>query len=172
HALEGADGHAGRAAHAAPQAQEQRAVRGAAQRDARDRDVLAPRAIDRLQRKAAALIEHAVGDGDVLEAAVGFGAALDPPGPALDGAGGDGLPAPIEHRAHLVVAGHVAVRNGDALRGAGVAERIRALRANAIVPGRIHGALADAHVAAAIDVESVAVGIDEHVVDGQVVHTG
>src|SRR6185312_6059547 len=105
HALEGANGYPDRAAHAPAQAQEQRAVRGAAQGDAGDRDVLAQRSINRLQRKAAALIEHAVGDGDVPEAPVGLGAALDPSGAALDGAGGDGLPGSIEHRAHLVVAG-------------------------------------------------------------------
>ena len=52
------------------------------------------------------------------------------------------LPGSIEHGAHLVVAGHVAVRDGDVFRRARVAEREGALRADAVVPGRVHGAVA------------------------------
>ena len=42
-----------------------------------DGDVFKQRAIDRLESVALAAFEDAVGDGDVDEAAVGFGAALD-----------------------------------------------------------------------------------------------
>jgi hypothetical protein len=50
-----------------------------------------------------------------------------------------------------------------------ISKRERALRADPIIPRGIHGAIADAHVAATIDIESVPIGIDEYIVDSQVV---
>ena len=73
--------------------------------------------------KPVAAFEDAVGDGDVLEAAVGFGAALDAAGAAdALGVGGELLAGAVEHGAQLVGAGDVAVGDGEVLGGAGVAE--------------------------------------------------
>src|SRR4029077_16546535 len=102
---------------------------------------------DALECNAAALIEDAVGNSDVLEAAVGLGSALDAAGSAFGGLGRTRPPGPIEHRAHLVVARHVAIGDRDVFGRACVSERIRALRTDPIVPGRVHRAVADAHVA-------------------------
>src|SRR5215813_15130428 len=82
------------------------------------------------------------------------------------------LEAPIEKRAHLVAAGDVAIRNGDVLSRARVSQSEGALRTNRVVPGGIHAAVRYAHIAAAIDVDSIPVRIDLQVVDSQVVDTG
>ena len=39
-------------------------------------------------------------------------------------------------------------------------------------PRRIHGAIGDAHVAAAVDVHAIAVGVDLEIVDGEIVDAG
>jgi hypothetical protein len=51
-----------------------------------------------------------------------------------------------------------------------VAERKARLGHNRVVPRRVHGAVRDAHVLAAVDVHAVAVGVDLQIVDRQVVH--
>ena len=53
-----------------------------------------------------------------------------------------------------------------------MAESIRALRADRVVPRRVYAAVRDTHVAAAIDVDSVAIGVDLQIVDRQIVDTG
>ena len=74
------------------------------------------RAVDGLEREAVAALEDAVGDGDVVEAAVGFGAALDAAGVRDDGrVGRELLVGAVEHGAELVAAGDVAVGDGDVL---------------------------------------------------------
>ena len=42
--------------------------------------------------------------------------------------------------------------------------------ADRVVPGRVHAAVCDAHVATAIDVDSVTVGVDLEIINRQVVH--
>ena len=56
--------------------------------------------------------------------------------------------------------------------GARIAEGVAGLGADAVVPGGVDGAIGDAHVLAAIDVDAVAVGVDFEVVDGDVVDAG
>ena len=56
--------------------------------------------------------------------------------------------------------------------GARVAERVAGLGADAVVPGRVDGAVGDADVLAAVDVHAVAIGVDVEVVDGEVVDAG
>ena len=82
------------------------------------------------------------------------------------------LPGAVEHGAKFVDAGDVAVGDGDVLGGARVAECEGTLWADAVVPGRVDGAVGDADVAAAVDVDAVAVGVDLEVVDGEVVDAG
>ena len=82
------------------------------------------------------------------------------------------LPGAVEHGAKLVDAGDVAVGDGEVLCGARVAECKGALGADAVVPRRVDGAVGDADVAAAVDVDAVAVGVDLEVVDGEVVDAG
>ena len=71
-----------------------------------------------------------------------------------------------------VAAGDEAVGDGDVLGGPVVAEGEGGLGADAVVPGRVDGAVGDADVLAAVDVHAVAVGVDLEVVDGEVVDAG
>ena len=124
-------------------------------------------------RESARTIEDAVRDGDVAKAAVRFGAELDPAGHAV-AIGSQLLRRPVgavEKRPD-VVARDVAVGDGDVLGGARLAERVRALEHDRVVVRRVDGGVRDAHVAARVDVESVAVGVDLQVVDGQRVDAG
>ena len=166
-------GTAIRPAHAAAQAEEDRRVGAVAHGDAGKGDVFQQCAVDAFQREASAAIEDAVGDGDVLEAAIRFGAALDAAGGLVTFVSvGPALPGAVQHRADLVCAGDIAVGDGDILRGARIAQREGTLGADAVVVGRIDAAVGDAHVAAAVDVHAVAVGVDVQVVDGEVVDAG
>ena len=53
-----------------------------------------------------------------------------------------------------------------------VAECKTGLRANAVVPRRVDGAVGDADVFATVDVDAIAIGVDLEVVDGEVVYAG
>ena len=75
-------------------------------------------------------------------------------------------------RALFVASGDVAVGDGDVVGGAGKAQAVGIFQADAVVPGRVDAAIRDADVAAAVDVDAVAVGVDLQVVDGEVVHAG
>ena len=85
--------------------------------DVGDGDVFEQCAVDRLEREALAAFEDAVGDGDVAEAAVGLGAALDAAGAAdlVVGRPGELLAGAVEDGAELGRAGDVAVGDGDVL---------------------------------------------------------
>src|SRR6185437_2331636 len=50
------------------------------------------------------------------------------------------------------------------------AEPERAFQADAVVPGRIHAAIRDANVPAAVYVHPIAVGINQQIVYGEVIH--
>ena len=88
------------------------------------------------------------------------------------GVRGEALEGGIEHGAFFVAAGDVAVGDGDVVGGARESQAVGIFQADAVIPGRVDAAIRDAHVAAAIDVDAVAIGIDFQVVDGQVVHAG
>ena len=141
--------------------------------DVGEGDVFDNGAVDGFEREAPAAFKDAVGDGDVLETAVGFGADLMRPVPHWRPSGmSHRLARAVEHRAKFVDAADVAVGDGEVLCGARVAESKGALRADAVVPRRVDGAVGDANVAAAVDVDAVAVGVDLEVVDGEVVDAG
>jgi len=72
----------------------------------------------------------------------------------------------------LIVAGDPAIGDGDIAGGAGIAKGKTGLGADAVVPRRVDGAVGDAHILAAVDVHTIAVGIDFEVVDGEVVDAG
>ena len=82
------------------------------------------------------------------------------------------LPGAVEDGAELVAAGDEAIGDGDVARGARVAESVARLGADAVVPGRVDGAVGDADVLAAVDVDAVAIGVDVEIVDGEVVDAG
>ena len=64
------------------------------------------------------------------------------------------LEGAVEQRAEFIDAGDVAVGDGHVLGGARVAESERTLGANGVVPGRIHRAVGDSNVAAAVDIDA------------------
>ena len=53
-----------------------------------------------------------------------------------------------------------------------MSEGERAFWADAIVPRRIYAAIRYTHIAAAIDVHAISVGIDDQIVDGEIVDAG
>ena len=52
------------------------------------------------------------------------------------------------------------------------AQGVRSFESDGVVVGRVDARVRDAHVAAGIDIDAVAVGVDHDVVDGQIVHAG
>ena len=191
-AADDADGRLAVAAAAAvAETQEDRRVRNVAQREIRDGDILEYAAVDGLEREAAAVFEHAVGNRDVPEAAEGFGAELDASGRTAAMGERAGLRAEgeaagralgsrfreidaalagaVEQRAD-VVAAHEAVGDRNVFRGARIAERRAALEADAVVERRVHAAIGNADVAATVEVHAVALRVDRDVVNGEVVH--
>src|SRR5439155_18396407 len=81
------------------------------------------------------------------------------------------LESAVEERA-LVVAAHLTVGDGDVLARPRFAERVGALETDAVVPRAVDRAVADADVAAGVDVHAVAVGVHLDVVDGEIVDAG
>src|SRR5208282_2178621 len=170
HAAQRTDRHASGTAHAAAEAQEDGCRGNVAHGDVGDGDVFQQRAVDGFESESLTGFEDAVGNCDVLEGAVRFGAELDAAGAGV--AGIEASECAVEQRARFVDAGHVAVGDGDVFRGAGVTEGKGTLGADGVVPRRIDAAVRHADIAAAVDVDAVAVGIDFQVVDGEVVDAG
>ena len=97
---------------------------------------------------------------------------MRPVGPSRSGARFHGaLVSAVQQRAD-VVAAHQAVGDGDVFGGARVAQRVAALEHDGVVVRRVDAAVGDAHVAAAVDIDAVAIGVDLEVVDGQIIHAG
>src|ERR1035438_2186081 len=170
--LEGAHGSARRPAHAAAQAQEDRRAHDIAHRDVRDGYVFQQRAIHGFQGESLTPLENAVRDGDVTEAAIRFGAEFDSPGMGNAHIRAKSLVSAIEQRALFKAAANIAVSDGDKLGGFGRAKSVATLQADTVIPGRVDIEIGDAHVAAAIDIHAVAVGVYAQVVDGEVVDSG
>ena len=164
---------AARATEARAEAKEERRADEIALGDVGDGDVFDERTVLGFDGQPHATFEDAVGDGDITEAAVGFGAELDAAIADRSGCvGSEFLEGAIEDRAELVVAGDLAVGDGDVVGGAVVAEGEAGLEADGIVTGGVDGEVGDANVFAAVDVDAVAVGVDLEIVDGEVVYTG
>lgn len=68
--------------------------------------------------------------------------------------------------------GDLAIYDSEILRQASLAQNESAFGAKAVVSRRIDPAIADRRVAATINVYAVAVGVQRHIVHGQVVATG
>ena len=102
-------------------------ARDIAHGDAGEGDVFNDGAVDGFKREALAAFEDAVGDGDVLEAAVGvLGAELDAArADAALWASAICFQVPSRTRAELVVAGDVAVGDGEVFGRARVARAQR-----------------------------------------------
>ena len=147
-----------------------RSVGDVAHGEIRDGDVFHEPSVHFLEREAAAIFKHAVRDREVAEAAVGLRAELDAAGAAAVVAD-FALACAVEERA-FVVAAHLAVGDGDVFRRAHVSERKRSLRADAVVVGRIDGAVGDADVLAAVEVDAVAVRVDLKTVARPVIDAG
>src|SRR5206468_5473250 len=67
---------------------------------------------------------------------------------------------------------NVTVGDGYVIGGAGESQAKRTLQANAIVPGRVDAAIGNTHVPAAVNVDTIAVGVDRQIIDCQVIHAG
>jgi len=83
--------------------------------------------------------------------------------------GTDAFIGRIEQSSFLVATGHIAIRDGDMVGGPCIPEPERAFQTDTIIPRRIDAAVRDAHVAAAVDVNAVTVGINFQIVDGEIV---
>ena len=88
-------------------------------------DVFQHRAVHGLEREPLASVEDAIGNGDVLESAVRFGAELDAPGAGNAEIRRETLEGAIQQRAFLEVAADKAVGDGDHLGGARKAQSQR-----------------------------------------------
>ena len=80
------------------------------------------------------------------------------------------LPCAVDDCPKFVGAGDEVVGYSHVVGGANVAQRIARFRTNPIVPGRIDRAVGNTYVAATVDVHAVAVGIDDQVIDREVVN--
>ena len=131
-----------------------------------DGDVFHDAAVHLFERQAAATAESAVGHGAVAETAARLGAEFD---------AAVVVPAGF-HRAvnqgALLKTGDLAVHDREIFRQAQFAERIGAFRAKPVVVRRIDAAVGNRRVAAAVNVNAVAVGVHRHVVHGQIVAAG
>ena len=166
---------AGAVGPAPPIAQAQEEGRGGhvAQGEPSRDDMVHHPAIHRFEREAPAVRKAAILDPHIAIAAIAFGAELDPAGDAVL-VGRELLrhaTGAVEHRSH-VVAGQVAVADQDIFRRDCAAERMAALDHDGVVIGRIDPAAFDPHVAHAIKVDAVAIGIDAEPVDRQALRAG
>src|SRR5262249_20357274 len=118
---------------------------------------------------SSAAIEDAVCDGDPLKAAIRFSPKLDPAVARNIGVGRKWLAGTIEQRSLFETAGQQTVTDRNHLGRAGVSKSKRTFEANAVIPRRVHAAVDHAHVAATINVDTIAVGIDHQIIDGEVV---
>ena len=69
------------------------------------------------------------------------------------------------------IAADLTIRNRDVLSRARVTECVGTLWADCVIERRVDQAIRNAHVLARVDVDAVAVRVDLHVVDRQVIHT-
>jgi hypothetical protein len=69
-----------------------------------------------------------------------------------------------------VVSTHKTIGNGYIFSIPEKTQGVTAFKYYSIVPWRIYGTIGNADIAATVDIEPIAVGIDFHVVDGQIVN--
>src|ERR1019366_6864161 len=171
HPLQGSHRRVIGTAHAVAQPQEDRRTDDIAHRNVGDGDVFEDGPVHRLQRQPLAAFEDAIGNRDVAEPAVGFGAELDAAGVGNADLWPELLVSAVQHRPFFPAAADVAVGDGDVLGLLGAAQCVIGLQTNAVVPGRVHVAIRNADVAAGIHVHAVAVSIDLQIIDRQIVYS-
>ena len=153
--LHGAYGCPFRTAHARTQAKEDRSVDNIPHGDIADNDVFQVAAVYGFERQSPTMFEDTVGEDDVAETSAAFRAELDTSG-AVSMIGClwfVELPAAVQY-ASLVEAADVAVADSNVLRIFETSQRIRGFQNNGIVPWGVNCTLADAYVAATVNVES------------------
>jgi len=163
---------ASRSTHSRAQAEKEGGVNYSAHGQICNRDVFDLRAIDALERKPPASIEDAVGDGDVLESAIGLGAALNSPDRLALLRVGRQLVCSAQHAAVFICAGNIAIRDSDIFCSSCMAQRKGTLRTDAVIPGRVDGAIGDAHIPTAVKINAIAIRVDLEAIDENVVHAG
>jgi len=126
--------NAGGTAHAAAQAHEDRRGRYVTHCHVDNGSIFEKPSIRGFQRQALTAFEDAVGNRNVLKAAVRLGTELDAAGSLNLGGGIEALKAAIEQSAEFIGAGDIAVGNGDVLNRSRVVERLRAFPADVIRP--------------------------------------
>src|SRR5207244_11755202 len=113
------------------------------------------------------VIEQTVLDGDVLEAAIGFGSKLDTArgteSPVLISKGA--LISSVEQRAFIVTA-HLTVVDSYIFSGPCVTERKRTLRTDPVVEWRVNRAVRDTDILTSVNINTIAVRVYLYVVDG------
>ena len=124
------------------------------------------------ERQSPAMFEDTVGEDDVAEASTAFRAELDTSGTVsvVGGLRFVELPAAVQY-ASFVESADVAVADGNVLRIFETSQRIGGFQNDGVIPRGVDRALADAYVAAAVNVESVTVGIYFQVKQGKVLYT-
>src|ERR1700730_17616430 len=123
--------------HPAAQTEKEGNVDDVPHGDIGDGDVFEQRAIPRLQRDSPAILNHAVGYGDVTEATVAFRTEFDPPVAGNLGIRGEAFVSGIEHGAFFIAAGDVAVGDGNVVGGSGKSQAVGIFQANAVIPWRV-----------------------------------
>ena len=125
------------------------------------------------ERQSPTMFEDTVGEDDVAEASAAFRSELDASGTVsmVGGLWFVELPAAVQY-ASLVEAADVAVADGNVLCIFETSQRIGGFQNDGVIPRGVDRALADAYVAAAVNVESVTVGIYFQIKQGEVLYTG
>jgi len=132
-----------------------------AHRDVVDDDILHFPLIHLLEGQSAAVEAVASRDGDVAVSPVALRTEFDASADPVDFLRNVGA---IEHGTHFI-SRHDAVGDEDILADDWFFECVRALQHQSIVVGAVDFGVGDRGELAAVDVDAVAVGIDEHVVD-------
>ena len=171
--LHGAYGCPFRTAHTRTQAKEDRSIDDIPHGDIADNDVFQMAAVYGFERQSPTMFEDTVGEDDVAEASAAFRSELDASGTVsmVGGLWFVELPAAVQY-ASLVESADVAVADGNVLRIFETSQRIRGFQNDGVIPRGVDRALADAYVAAAVNVESVPVGIYFQIKQGEVLYTG
>ena len=138
-----------------------------------EQDVLQLGAVHRFQRETARMVEEDVPYGHGIQSAGAFGAELYAPGRAV-AVGGDALLDGVDlvqYRSRVVAADGV-VLNQDVGGGKVSSCPERALQDDRVIGERVHDRIPDRNVLRGVDVESVAIGVDDQPINRPPVHRG
>src|SRR5579864_9513681 len=164
HAPQLTDRNVRRSAHPAAEPYEEWYVHRFAHSNVANGNIFEQPTVYRLQCNSAAKLDDTIRNCDVAKPSIRFRPKLDS-SIARSLSGGDTLEGRIQQRTLLIAAGDIAVRDGHVVGGARKAEPERAFETNPIVPGRVHAAIRDVHIATTVDVVTVSVCIDFQIVN-------